>query len=241
MFKMFFTLIIVFACSFTFASSPIADDPKLEITDLHTAYIPAGYDSNDRIVLMAEGLFSSTCYRVAPPVTVIDNKEKKITITQKAHNYNVPCLELIVNYNQPIHLGLLAPGTYTVINGGDNTELGKLTVAAAKNKGPDDFLYAPLTDAVIKRDKNDHVVATVSALLSNRCMKLKDVKVIEDGKNVVTLLPIAEISGESRCRYSLPYNYTRTIALPELDGKTGRFMLNARSLNGQAITKLFDL
>ncbi len=228
--------------SFVFSSFANADGELLQPTEvtvaLSTAYIPAGFDSNDRAQIVVEGFFPNTCYRVGPYEKNFDAKTHQLVITQKAYKYRGMCLNMIVPYNQTIQLGILDKNTYSIRDGGNNEEMGELPVSKASNDGPDDYLYASVTDAYVGTIENNRRGIILQGELPGNCWQIKEKRVTLDNKNVLVVMPILEKTTEQKCNDErIPFSVTAEI--PKVP--PGRYLLHVRTLNGQAINKLVDL
>lgn len=217
--------------AFAQSTAPIITD-----TTIHTTYVPIGFDDNDRVELMIEGLFSNSCYKVGPYQVDVDKTAKSIKINQSAYKYQGFCLEMLVPFSQVVYVGLLDAGVYTVVDASTGTEKGSLPVVKSSNLGPDDHLYAPVSDAFATR--NGKVSVTLNGTFTNSCLKVTDVKASLNNSNVILVQPIAEKSGSVCDEGKFPYQVTKEI---EADIDPGRYLLHVRSLNGQAINKLLDL
>jgi hypothetical protein len=210
--------------------------PEVVSVPLTNAYIPKGFDSNDRVRLMVEGYFPSTCYRVRE--AQIDRNDGTIGVTQTAFKYNGPCLWMMVSYSQPVNVGILKSTTYSLKDQHTGRTLGQLPVRMAANSGPDDFLYANVKEAYVGFVDGTKRAIVISGVLPGDCWILKEKKVFEDGKNVLTVLPILEKIEKPQCNdYEMPF--VSTVDIPAV--AAGRYMLQVRSLNGESVIKLVDL
>lgn len=213
-----------------------AEDPQLVTGVFHTGYVPDGFDSNDRVQVVAEGYFSNTCYRTAGYESKVDVNKKVIEVASRAYKYKGMCLQMIVPYSQVINVGLLEAGVYTVKDKNHGT-LGSLKVKLSTSGGPDDYLYAPISQAAVESDASGHYVA-VSGKFTNSCVEFKDLRA-EIQKNVILVLPISEMADRSDC-VAGSFPFSKTVKLG--NGLTpGRYLLHVRSLNGNAINNLVDI
>lgn len=212
------------------------NQPDVVSVPLTNAYIPNGFDSNDRVRLMVEGYFPSTCYRVREPQ--VDKIDSSIGVKQTAFKYNGPCLWMMVSYSQPVNVGILRSSTYTLKDEHTGRVLGELPIKVATNSGPDDFMYANVKDAYVGFVDGAKRAIVISGVLPGDCWSIKEKKVFGDGKNVITVLPILEKTDRPQCNdYEIPF--VSTLDVPAVPA--GRYMLQVRSLNGESIIKLVDL
>lgn len=227
-----FLLIAVFANSYGWAQDELPQAVPLKIQE---AFIPGGFDSNDRVQITVEGTLPSTCYKVGPYRTEFDRAKNELKIIQYAYKYRGECMAMTVRFQNTMNVGIAPIGQFTVRDGTDDASLGKLPVAAAKTAKADDYLYAPVNEVSINaRHRN----VTISGMFSQSCMALKDVKMIRESHNVVTALPVSEPLIGVECKAGL-YPYSKTISFPFLND--ARYLLHVRSLDGQATNKLFTI
>jgi hypothetical protein len=212
--------------------------PDTVSVPLSTAYIPGGFDSNDRAQVVVEGYFPNTCYRVGPYDKKMNASKKELAITQLAYKYRGVCLMMIVPFHQTVQLGILSADNYTVKDGNSNKLMGILPVQLASNSGPDDSLYASVNDAYLGVVDGSKRAIVIQGELPGDCWELKEKKTVLDGKNVITVMPVIEKVREANCNdYRMPF--MTTVDLPQVE--PGRYLLHVRSLNGQSINKLVDL
>lgn len=210
--------------------------PATVDTNFHTGYIPDGFDTNDNTQLVAEGMFSNTCYRPAAVEASIDDLQKTVTLKPTAYFYSGMCLQMIVPFNQVVNLGIMKAGDYKVMQSGNNNALGNLTVRVATNSTPDDFLYAPISQAYMA-SRGGKTYVTVSGSFTNSCMSLADVMVNVQPK-VVVVQPISVTKEGVACTGG-EFPFERTV---EVKGVTnGRYLLHVRSLNGNSVNTLVDI
>lgn len=205
------------------------------------AYIPGGFDSNDSAEVTVEGYFPNSCYRLGQSTFEVNKESGEVLLKQTAYVYkNGFCLEMIVPFSQTVKVGMLKAQDYKVVDSLNGRVLGQLPVAEAKNVGPDDYMYATVKDAYLDKDDGDSDRSVIlRGELPNSCWKLKDKRIILDGKNVISVLPIIEKDQKQKVCSESAVKFKSSAELPKIS--SGRYLLNVRSLNGQAITKLIDL
>lgn len=213
--------------------------PKTVETALTKAYIPLGFDDNDRIQIAVAGTFKNTCYKVGPHALKVDAENKTITVQQQAYLYNGVCLQMFVPYSEVIDVGIIPSGNYKVIDSQSGKTLADLPVNQGTIAGPDDFTYAPVSDAYVVNDQDTgkHVLA-LSGSFGDRCSDFEDIKV-KVANDVIIVQPVLSRKSDISCAPE-KVRFLKTIELGN-DVKDGVYMLHVRSLNGQAINKLVDL
>lgn len=228
----FLIALLISVFSFSLAQ---AQQVSLQKVVLAAVYVPIGFDSINKSQVTVEGIFQNTCYRVAShTVKITDNT---ITITQGANRYNGICADVLVPFSQVIDLGILKAGDYDIVDGTSGRNLGTLPVVNAPQKSPatypDDYLYAPVTDASVLVDGGRRVV--LSGAFTDDCTKLTEIRV-QLFKNVIQVLPITERAA-SGCHHGFhPFQVSQPLAVAD-----GHYLLHVRSLSGNAVSKMVDI
>lgn len=212
-------------------------------------FAPLGFDDNDNSQIVLDGELGDTCYKLGPTVVRVDLDAHKIFVRQQAFYYPGGwCADVRIPYVQTVDLGILKAGQYEVlVEQPDHTmkSYTSMPVAIATTASPDDFLYAPVTDARLENgigifDENGHRNPSLSlnGYFSNSCMKLKEVKMIVRPNNVVEVLPIVTIDRTISCA-QVTSEFNASVSLKDIAG--GRYLIHIRSLNGQSINRIVDL
>ena len=234
-------LSVLVACGLTLANpvNPSPNAPKTVETALTKAYIPLGFDDNDRIQIAVAGSFKNTCYKVGPHALKVDSESKTITVQQQAYLYSGVCLQMFVPYSEIVDVGIIPSGNYKVVDALSGKTLAELPVNQGANPGPDDFTYAPISDAYVVNDPDTqkHVLA-LSGSFGDRCSDFEEIKV-QVSNEVIIVQPVLARKADISCAPE-KVRFLKTIELND-SVKNGVYMLHVRSLNGQAINKLVDL
>jgi hypothetical protein len=239
------SLVLFFAVvlSVFVANQICADDflPKEVDVPISKIYIPQGFDTNDRSQVVIEGSMPNTCYRLGQTSTKFDAEKNQLVIEQHAYFYaGIMCMTMTVPFNKPVDLGIMKAGSFDVTDGYSGVVFGKLPVAITTSAGPDDYLYAMVDDASLGFQGGVQAVV-LRGNLPGSCWYLRETKVIEEGKDVITLLPIMDYTHEDTdgcTRENTPF--VTSVKVPPTV-KKGRYLIQVRSLNGQSVNKLFDL
>jgi hypothetical protein len=216
---------------------PIMTEPTKIPAAYQTAYIPGGFDSNDSVEVVLEGRFSSSCWRPAEISFAVDQDKNEIHVGPAAYLYPARlCAQLILPFDRVVNFGVLKPGMYKLIQATDGVELGEVPVKAAQTERPDDFMYAPVSQAFFKKKGADGEV-TLAGNFPNSCMQMDEVKVTLEPK-VIVLQPIAKIDKRLGCQDGhFPFQVkTKIPSIP-----AGRYLLHVRSMNAKAINSLVDM
>jgi hypothetical protein len=221
---------------------PFAHADNLPITvdiALKKAFVPVGFDDNDRIQFAVTGNTPNTCYRVGPHALKVNEEDKTITVHQQAYLYQGVCLQILLPFTQVIDVGLLKSGTYTILDRQTGETLGSLPITRGENQGPDDFLYAPINDAHTQYSQGRNKLY-ITGTFSDRCSEFEDIRVLYQDQ-VLVVQPIIRrtIESTSTCSSTEKTRFLKTIDLKK--GLRGTFFLHVRTLNGQAINKIVEL
>lgn len=210
--------------------------PPTKVSALYSrAYVPAGFDDNDSIQIVAEGTFKNSCYRPAETSVAIDLEKKRITLGPAAYEYSGFCLQVILPFDRAIDLGILPNGTYDIVQA-DGSKLGSLPVSKAFTDNADDHLYAPISQAFF-RQKGAVSEIYITGQFPNSCMKLDEVKVTVE-KTVIVVQPIAKVEQTRDCKDG-KFQFEKLVKVEMIPA--GRYLLHVRSMNAKAVNSLVDV
>ena len=221
------------------ADGDSAFKPEIVNIPLNKVYVPVGFDDNDRVQIVVEGDFPNTCYKIGPYTFHMNEVTKTLSVQQTAYKYMGVCIQMQVPFTQVVDLGLMRSGDWTLEDSTAAKTLGRLPIQLAAGPGPDDFLYAPVTEAYVHKDSETLKNAlSFMGTFTDRCTRLKEVRV-HYYTDVIVVQPIAEQIGPlHNCGHELT-RFAHTVLLKE-DLK-GTYLLHVRSMNGQAINKLVEM
>lgn len=215
-----------------------ADDtafkPMVKPALFNELYIPGGFDDNDVVQIVGEGMFRNSCYRPGPANAKVDQQNFTVTLDATAYEYPGICLQVILPFERTIDLGILRDGTYKVIQNGE--QMTTFTVAKAKSISPDDYLYAPISQAFFRQENGVSKIA-LSGEFRSDCMKLDRVLTHIEHK-VIVVQPIATMQERGNCQEGkFPFNTVVTVNnVPK-----GRYLIHVRSMNAKAVNTLVDV
>jgi hypothetical protein len=234
---------LVFASLLSLAAPALADEPGmprlLDVTPTRV-FAPPGFDSNDNAQLVLAGEFPNTCFRMGPAEARVDVERKRIFVRSRAYYYPQGwCLQTLVPFDQTVELGVLPAGEYSVHVEGERDLRVKMPVALSVSGGPDDFLYALVdegrTEVVSEEGQQELIVA---GKLTSSCMFIKELRTMYRARNVVEVLPIAEVRPNTICQPVLRPFEARVLLRRPWDGDT---LVHIRSLNGKAVNRVVQL
>lgn len=211
-------------------------NPTLRASKLDTSYVPDGFDSNDQVQFVIEGTYRDTCSKAAGTRFTVNPNSKTILVAPYEYRYAGPCLDMLVPHNEVVNLGVIQPGKYQVLQSGGRA-LGTLNVNIARSSSADDYLYAPISQAYVRK-VNGRVAMTLSGVFTSSCMQVKKV-IANVQSNVVTVQPLAVLLPTATNCVIGNFPFEETTYLPMQ--RSGRYLLHVRSLNGESVNTLFDL
>jgi len=242
--KSIFKIMVLSLCAMAIGEG---NNPKMVTVNLTHAFLPYGFDNNDRIQAMVEGVFPNPCHKLTRDYTVkVDETAKKISIEQNAYQYTGFCVALFVPFSQTIDFGIISTaGDYEVMDAQSKAVIGTLNVSEPRNPtsdlGPDDFLYAPVRDAFITKDAAGNPQLVVRSVYADSCTTLDASNILIDyQKEVIVVEPRATkpTTGTGVCEPTLR---EEEVEKPLVDMPKGTFLLHVRSANGEAINKIVHL
>lgn len=237
--KFTMTLFLSFFAVLLGAQNSFAGQPRLISMAPKKAFIPGGFDNNDQVQVALAGFYPDTCYKSGPNDVQVDVAGKRVLIRNGVYLYKAICLDVVVPYTKIVDLGVLPTGKYAVLvedrdlsRADGNARflpVGNIEINKSHNPGPDDYLYAPVTDAYLEKDAP---VLVLRGTLTSDCMKVKDVKIIpQPQKGVVVIQPIAEMNGSGEC-HDIAQPFEVKVNVPATGAPT---LFHIRALNGRSI------
>ena len=214
-------------------------------------FVPSeGYDDNDNVEIVLDGILPNGCYAVSDYSATVDPVSKQIVphlfvahrtdSLCKDGNHLSSALLSPVPYTLEIALGNLNLGEYNVIDyhPGLPPEERKFQVAAATAVGVDDMPYAAVSSIwipdTVRGDLN--IDARLIGVLTSSCSSLSKLIVKRLG-DVFVVLPTLTFWDNLMCNISkLPFNRSISLGAPG----EGRFLIHARSMSGHSVNRVFS-
>ncbi len=217
------------------AAGAYADEPQpISVSHL---YVPQGYDDNDEIIVMVDGLLPSTCHQLAPAKVQVDYSSRKVSIDTRAHFNAGPCVQVPVPFEQEVDIGSLAAGEWTLETSLQGPEEA-LLVEKASSMNPDEYLYAPIDRVEMNFDADKaQWNVTLSGDILATCLTLQETKILKQKKVFVVLPVLTQTTDECLPTSS---HFTYSVALPAPIAP-GRYLVHVRSLNGRGVNQWLDV
>ncbi len=220
----------------SFQAKVFAEEPKKVPTVFKRIFVPGGFDSNDQVQIVGQGLFNNSCYRPAETLVRVDAAMKRLYLTPMAFEYPGICLQVMLPFQKVVDLGILRAGTWEVFQGAEPTKVGQVQIHIAKTESSDDYLYAPVSQAFFFQEGSVSNF-TITGEFANDCLQLEEVKVTVE-PDVVVLQPIAKVVDNPDCKVGR-FSFSKTISIDSVPA--GRYLLHIRSLNGNAVNSLINV
>ncbi len=221
------------------ADPAVQAEPTSEAVTFTKIYVPVGFDSNDHVQFVGEGTFANSCYRPAPVTTTIDRASKTIKVGPVAYKYAGFCMQVVLPFERVVDVGILPAGTWQVVQA-DGKAVGEIKVGPALTADPDDYLYAPVSQAFVHSSVNNgQEELMLNGTFPNNCMSMDQVKFnVQD--SVIIVQPIAKMSSQDPAQCKGPATpFNQVVKLGKIPA--GRYLLHVRSMNAQAINTLVDI
>jgi hypothetical protein len=223
----------------TLGNQARADDPHyphpIDLLPEHT-FAPPGFDDNDNAQVILEGRYISSCFRNGVPEATVDYAKHQIYVRTRTLYYQSSwCVRVFVPYTVEVNLGVLPAGVYGVNvmdTQGQWHPAARLPIAAARSPSPDDFLYAPVTDASIE----DGDVLHLRGRYTNDCMSIDDATLLYRAQNIIEVLPKMKLAQRGCRDVMVPFETTVKLNSPY----RGKTLIYIRTMNGQAVNRLAD-
>jgi hypothetical protein len=228
-------LLIGLPLSLTSAFADNEDAYTRVAINISEVFAPVGFDDNDEVTVMLDGMMPDTCYKVADTEIEFNREKGTYNVTQYAKRFdNAICLSMRIPFSVELNLGTLPKGQFEIKSEGDLLET--LEVEESTNAGPDDHLYFPVDSVnIVESETGDHLNAVIKGRFTNTCMQLGEVKIIDTGKTK-QILPLITMADRTDCiDDDMPVSWM--IELP--DAEPGRYLVHTRSLNGKAINTMY--
>lgn len=222
--------------------------PALAPAPVEKVFVPLGFDDNDNVEIVLAGHFTNACSKVGPVEVAVDAARKTVTLSPKMFVYDrggrCAAQEMYLPFSQTVNLGTLDVGDYKVrLASQPDLAAEDLRVERATKATPDDYLYAPVDDVLVRQQpslggklRRITLRGTFPTLVDG-CFALKEVRTNVTPGNVVVVLPIVETLGSGDCAsrgVSREFSFRSTIAA---DIK-GMALVHVRVMNGQSFNRV---
>jgi hypothetical protein len=216
---------------FIIFSSLVQAGPEITLAPVKHLYVPNGFDSNDTVEVVVSGSLPSACHsrntvKVDVRGEVIDIEVTAIT----TNNQKKRCPDMIIPFMEVVSVGNLQGGDYQVIVNEKLTE--NLTIGEASSNSIDDEIYAAI-DHIEKKSENEYVL---HGWRYSHCIDLKEVKVISNGKDTFSVLPVMKQLSTFCPMKMTPVSYP--VKLDKGSLKVKEPLVHVRTMDGKSFNKI---
>ncbi len=231
--KKAFQLLAILALS---SGVAIASTPVEIMAPIDHIYSPKGFDSNDNTEVIIEGYLPNLCHKAPSSTVTVEGNKINIKVTAlRYHPSNPFCPEAIVPFVETVKVGLLDKGNYDIVVNGKSLyeKRGQIAVAEATSNSVDEHVYANV-EYVQKQAGSREVV--LEGYNPSDCFVLDEVNVVDNGKDVYSILPKMKQISDFCPMKMVPFSYKMEV--PN-NLKQDRVLLHVRSMNGLSVNSLF--
>ena len=229
-------------------SSPALALVQIPISEV---FIPGGYDDNDNVEVVVDGVLPNACYQLAHTQVYQSGNTFQLiqyaevrTVADCKNQDSLPSkLDWPTSYSAVVNLGVLSAGRYDVAYAQSKTgglELESLQVVTATTNEVDDKTYAPISRAFVPEViyQTNNVQVVLSGVLGTLCLEVDQNIEIRRNDNVIVILPtLKERPGLECSRSSRPIEIVQSLG----NLAPGRYLLHVRSTVGKAVNRTFTV
>lgn len=164
--------------------------PQVLLSPVTHLYIPSGFDSNDSVEVLVSGHFPNPCYGRHLSQVTVKGKQISVALTSIRRRAPEACPDVIVPFTEVVSLGSLGQGTYQVRVNGRLSET--LQVQDSTTNAIDEHYYA-IVNHIERKSETDFVL---HGRRYSDCMVLDRIKVVSNGKDTLSVLPVIKQVGD---------------------------------------------
>ena len=229
--KIFFSLFFFIVAHHSFASTPIE-----RMVPVKHVYSPLGFDNNDRLEVIIEGVLPNLCHRSPMSKVKVEGMKIKIELTSLYYAESSPfCPKVELPFVETVKIGVMDKGVYQIIvnEGLDHYEKSNIKVSKANSHRIDDFTYAGV-DYIEKSTGSKKII--LRGYNPSDCFELEEIKWVSNGKDTLSLLPIVKKVGHHCPLKMVPFEYPFT--MPDAIDRD-KILLHVRSMDGRSYNSLY--
>lgn len=197
-------------------------------------YAPDGFDANDFSEVVVSGLLPNSCYSRPVASAVIEQNQIKVKVKATKSDGRF-CLQMVTPFVAVVSVGRLAPAQYEVLVNDTDAQLkSTLKVTDPGRVEIDNFVYAKVES--VNRIEGSRMV-TLKGTNPSDCVVLDSIKIVSNGVNTFSVLPVMRQLGWVCPQKPVPFEYQ--VAVPESLGD-GEVLLHVRSMDGHSVNFLFE-
>ncbi len=211
------------------------------IIEPENIFIPSGFDSNDNVQIIVNGILPNPCYKVQGIETKLNQKSKKIEIKIiGARTVGDICITILSEYTEVVNLGKLTTGKYKIKAIGRKSNIKKtFNISEATTTNQDNYQYAQITAVKINNTdfENHSAEISIDGNFRESCFSLDKMNLNITKDKVIEVLPIMKKTSKMCQDVLVPFNYTLSTG-PLVEGK---YLVHVRSEKGTSLNTVIDL
>lgn len=220
------------------------EPPTLIPSPAEKVFVALGFDDNDDVELIIHGHFPDSCYKVGPASARFNPATGTVEIEAKSYRYPGICAQVVVNFIQTVKAGILPQGTFAItVNGVAGIATAPLVIDEATSSGPDDFLYAPVSEASLDLAADGSHTVTIKGeypFMFIGCMIVTDLRAYVSPGNTIVVLPIAELVDTDACDAQADsHKFAISKSVGELS--LGEYLIHVRVIEGNSLNRYVEL
>lgn len=217
-------------------------------------YAPeAGFDDNDTIQIVVDGVLPNACWVMDRTEAKLIGVHNDIVVQQYARKYETEIckdesklpseLQVPVTFMGEVTMGPLPQGEYTMVYSSiyeGKMELKKFNVSAAPTNEVDSLYYAITTELAMPKIVSASAPTfdvKFSGYLSSPCSDIEPEALVSVQTDVIVLMP--QVHRTPGTCLPVAKEFTRYVRLKT--PASGRYLLQIRSANGEAVNRLFTV
>ena len=214
-----------------------AGTPVERLVPVKNIFSPEGFDSNDNVEVIVEGHLPNLCHKTPMKTVSINGNSIDIKVTAlHYHDSNPFCPQVIVPFLETVSLGVLDKGDYKItVNGKTIFEKeGSLSINESTSDAVDEHVYARVN--YIEKTEGSRIVK-LKGYNPSDCFVLDKIEVINNGKDVYSILPQMKQVRPDCPMEMLEFEYE--VEVPN-DLKSDRVLLHVRAMKGKSVNTIFN-
>ncbi len=233
--KKYVALISLIFTQLLFAAPVIVNAP------IQKLFIPSGYDNNDNVEVIVTGFFTNPCYaRHKFTVDVVDDViDIKITALSTLR-VDEACMDMMIPFKEVVTIGNLQAGDYTIfVNKNTANEIkDKMKVNLASSQSVDDHIYAMVDYIDLGFVGGENGELNLVGWLPSDCLEFDRVEMIDNGKDVLSVLPIMKRVSDFCPMKLTPLNIP--VKFDTTRFKSKQVLVFTRTIDGKSVNALIS-
>lgn len=208
--------------------------------------VPTGLTSRHRVELTLTGVFPNSCYAVNTLTADVDQEAKFIRITaeatEPAPSDDVMCAQVLTRFIEPVVIGPLTAGTYTIfVVDRPEAEVEPLVISVDDDDTHGEITYAPVERALVTRtDAGDPLIEIAGrypyTLIG--CLTMTEIITAREPGDVIQVEPFAEYTDGDRCRGQEENKAFAAVATVSEPLEPGVYLIQVKTFGGDQIQRI---